>query len=31
MSTPVLFDGPGPKARARIRVLTVVGALVVLA
>jgi glutamate transport system permease protein len=31
MSTPVLFDLPGPKARARIRVGTVVGALVVAA
>jgi glutamate transport system permease protein len=31
MSTPVLFDLPGPKARARIRIGTVVGALVVLA
>ena len=27
MSTPVLFDLPGPKARARIRIGTVVGAL----
>lgn len=31
MSAPVLFDVPGPKARARIRVGTVVGALLVLA
>jgi glutamate transport system permease protein len=31
MSTPVLFDAPGPRARARIRVGTVLGALVVLA
>ena len=31
MSTPVLFDLPGPRARARIRIGTVVGALVVLA
>ena len=31
MTTPVLFDLPGPKARARIRVGTVVGALLVLA
>jgi glutamate transport system permease protein len=31
MSTPVLFDLPGPKARARIRIGTVIGALVVLA
>ncbi len=31
MSTPVLFDLPGPKARARIRIGTVVGALLVLA
>ena len=31
MSTPVLFDLPGPKARARIRIGTVVGVLVVLA
>jgi glutamate transport system permease protein len=31
MSTPVLFDLPGPKARARIRTGTVIGALVVLA
>jgi glutamate transport system permease protein len=31
MSTPVLFDLPGPKARARIRIGTVIGVLVVLA
>ncbi|HEX2075652.1 MAG TPA: amino acid ABC transporter permease [Geodermatophilus sp.] len=31
MSTPVLFDLPGPRARARIRTATAVGALVVLA
>jgi glutamate transport system permease protein len=31
MSTPVLFDLPGPKARARIRIGTVIGALLVLA
>ncbi|MQA32581.1 amino acid ABC transporter permease [Modestobacter roseus] len=31
MSTPVLFDVPGPKAKARIRIGTVVGALLVLA
>jgi glutamate transport system permease protein len=31
MSAPVLFDLPGPKTRARIRVGTVIGALVVLA
>jgi glutamate transport system permease protein len=31
MSTPVLFDLPGPRARARIRIGTVVGTLVVLA
>ena len=31
MTTPVLFDLPGPKARARIRIGTVVGALLVLA
>jgi glutamate transport system permease protein len=31
MSAPVLFDLPGPKARARIRIGTVIGALVVLA
>jgi glutamate transport system permease protein len=31
MSTPVLFDLPGPKARARIRIGTIVGALLVLA
>jgi glutamate transport system permease protein len=31
MSTPVLFDLPGPKARARIRIGTVVGTLLVLA
>ncbi len=30
MSTPVLFDLPGPKAKARIRIFTVIGALVVL-
>jgi glutamate transport system permease protein len=30
MTTPVLFDIPGPKARARIRIGTVVGALLVL-
>jgi glutamate transport system permease protein len=31
MSTPVLFDLPGPRARARIRIGTVVGGLLVLA
>ncbi|SDX76539.1 amino acid ABC transporter membrane protein 2, PAAT family [Modestobacter sp. DSM 44400] len=31
MSTPVLFDLPGPKARARIRLSTVVGAVLILA
>jgi len=31
MSTPVLFDAPGPRGRARIRIATVVGTLVVLA
>ncbi|MCW2536123.1 MAG: gluD [Modestobacter sp.] len=31
MSAPVLFDLPGPKTRARIRIGTVIGALVVLA
>ena len=31
MSTPVLFDLPGPKARARIRIGTVVGGLLVAA
>ena len=31
MTTPVLFDVPGPRARARTRIGTVVGALVVLA
>ncbi|OMQ15895.1 amino acid ABC transporter permease [Modestobacter sp. VKM Ac-2676] len=31
MSAPVLFDVPGPKARARIRIGTAIGALVVLA
>lgn len=31
MSAPVLFDVPGPKAKARIRIGTVIGALVVLA
>jgi glutamate transport system permease protein len=31
MTTPVLFDVPGPRARARIRIGTVVGALVVAA
>jgi len=31
MTVPVLFDVPGPKARARIRIGTVVGALLVLA
>jgi glutamate transport system permease protein len=31
MSAPVLFDLPGPKARARIRIGTVIGTLVVLA
>lgn len=31
MSAPVLFDLPGPKARARIRIGTVVGTLLVLA
>jgi glutamate transport system permease protein len=31
MSAPVLFDLPGPRARARIRVATVIGALLVLA
>jgi peptide/nickel transport system permease protein len=31
MTTPVLFDLPGPKARARIRIGTVVGAVLVLA
>jgi glutamate transport system permease protein len=31
MSAPVLFDLPGPKARARIRIGTVVGTIVVLA
>ncbi|QXG76823.1 amino acid ABC transporter permease [Modestobacter sp. L9-4] len=31
MTTPVLFDVPGPRARARIRIGTVVGALLVLA
>jgi glutamate transport system permease protein len=31
MSTPVLFDLPGPKARARIRIGTAIGALVILA
>ena len=31
MSTPVLFDVPGPKARARQRIGTVIGAVVVLA
>jgi glutamate transport system permease protein len=31
MSTPVLFDLPGPKARTRIRIGTVIGALLVLA
>ncbi len=30
MSAPVLFDLPGPKAKARIRIGTVIGALVVL-
>ncbi|SFK50287.1 amino acid ABC transporter permease [Geodermatophilus ruber] len=29
MSTPVLFDLPGPKARARIRIGTIVGALLI--
>jgi glutamate transport system permease protein len=29
MSTPVLFDLPGPKARARIRIATVIGSLLV--
>ena len=27
MTTPVLFDIPGPKARARIRIGTVIGSL----
>ncbi len=31
MSAPVLFDLPGPKARARIRIATVVGTILVLA
>ena len=31
MSAPVLFDLPGPKARARIRIGTVIGSLLVLA
>jgi glutamate transport system permease protein len=31
MSTPVLFDLPGPRARTRIRIATAVGALLVLA
>ncbi len=31
MSTPVLFDLPGPRARARIRIGTIVGTLLVLA
>jgi len=31
MSTPVLFDVPGPKARARARIGTAVGALLILA
>jgi glutamate transport system permease protein len=31
MSAPVLFDIPGPKARARIRIGTVIGALLILA
>ena len=31
MSTPVLFDLPGPRARARIRIATIVGGLLVLA
>jgi glutamate transport system permease protein len=31
MSAPVLFDLPGPRARARIRIGTIVGALLVLA
>ena len=31
MSAPVLFDLPGPRARARIRVATVIGAVLVLA
>jgi len=31
MTTPVLFDIPGPRARTRIRIATIVGALVVLA
>ena len=31
MSTPVLFDLPGPRARARIRIGTIVGSLLVLA
>ncbi|GAB3363100.1 amino acid ABC transporter permease [Modestobacter lapidis] len=31
MTTPVLFDLPGPKARKRIRIGTVIGALIVLA
>ncbi|WP_138732871.1 amino acid ABC transporter permease [Modestobacter excelsi] len=31
MSAPVLFDLPGPKARARIRIATVIGSLLVLA
>jgi glutamate transport system permease protein len=31
MSTPVLFDLPGPKARARIRIGTVIGTLLVVA
>jgi glutamate transport system permease protein len=31
MSAPVLFDAPGPRARARIRIGTVLGAVVVLA
>ena len=30
MTTPVLFDIPGPKARARIRIGTVIGALLIL-
>jgi len=30
MSTPILFDLPGPKAKARIRIGTVIGVLVVL-
>jgi glutamate transport system permease protein len=31
MTTPVLFDVPGPRARARIRIGTIVGAVLVLA